>query len=112
MPITDKVVFCTITDTFAETGSAALGNPQSMSGLIEDVDACLVAGVATPWDSIVLLGGGVGAKLIPLLRDPREGGVFGELLSCRSAIARGGDLDFPLESDDPVAPHNARRRQA
>ena len=75
-----------------------------MSDLIDDVEACLVAGVTTPWDGIALLGGGVGAKLIPLLRDPREGGVFGELLSCRSAIARGGDLDFPLESDDPVAP--------
>ena len=46
----------------------------------------------------------VGAGLIPLLRDPRDGGVFGELLSCRSAIARGGDLELPLESDDPVAP--------
>ena len=75
-----------------------------MSDLIEDVEACLVAGVTTPWDSIALLGGGVGAGLIPLLRDPRDGGVFGELLSCRSVIARGGDLDFPLESDDPVAP--------
>ena len=52
----------------------------------------------------MLLGGGVGARLIPLLRDPRDGGVFGELLSGRSAIVRGGDLDFPLESDDPVAP--------
>ena len=52
----------------------------------------------------MLLGGGVGARLIPLLRDPRDGGVFGELLSGRSASARGGDLDFPLESDDPVAP--------
>ena len=31
-------------------------------------------------------------------------GVFGELLSSRSVIARGGDLDFPLESDEPVAP--------
>ena len=42
--------------------------------------------------------------LTPLVRDPREGGVIGKLLSCRSVIARGGDLDFPLESDDPVAP--------
>ena len=81
-----------------------MGNPPGMSDLIEDVEACLVAGVTTPWGSIALLGGGVGARLIPLLRDPRDGGVFGELLSCRSAIARGGDLDFPLESDDPVAP--------
>ena len=89
---------------FAETGSAALGNPLNISDLIEDVEACLVAGVTTPWDATVLLSGGVGAGLIPLLRDPRDGGVFGELLSCRSAIARGGDLDFPLESDDPVAP--------
>jgi hypothetical protein len=38
------------------------------------------------------------------LRDPRDGGVFGELLSGRSAIARGGDLDFPLQSDEPIAP--------
>ena len=30
--------------------------------------------------------------------------MFGELLSGRSSFARGGDLDFPLESDDPVAP--------
>ncbi len=52
----------------------------------------------------MLLGGGVGAGLIPLMRDPRDGGVFGELLSGRSGIARGGDLDFPLESDEPVAP--------
>ena len=52
----------------------------------------------------MLLGGGVGARLIPLFRDPREGGLFGELLSSRSVIARGGDLDFPLESDEPVAP--------
>ena len=89
---------------FAETGSADLGKPPSISDLIEDVEACLVAGVTTPWDGAVLLGGGVGAGLIPLLRDPREGGVFGELLSCRSVIARGGDLDSPLESDDPVAP--------
>ena len=52
----------------------------------------------------MLLGGGVGAGLIPLLRESRDGGVFGELLSCWSTIAQGGDLDFPLESDDPVAP--------
>jgi hypothetical protein len=89
---------------FAETGSTALGNPPSISDLIEDVEACLVTGATTPWDATVLLSGGVGARLIPLLRDPRDGGVFGELLSCRSVIARGGDLDFPLESDDPVAP--------
>ena len=93
-----------MTETFAETGSATLGNPPSISDLIEDVEACLVTGVITPWDGAALLGGGVGARLIPLFRDPRYGGVFGELLSCRSAIARGGDLDFPLESDDPVAP--------
>ena len=57
-----------------------MGNPPGMSDLIEDVEACLVTGVTTPWDGIALLGGGVGAGLIPLLRDPREGGVFGELL--------------------------------
>ena len=57
-----------------------------------------------PWDGTVLLGRGVGAGLTPLVRDPRDGGVIGKLLSCRSVIARGGDLDFPLESDDPVAP--------
>jgi hypothetical protein len=89
---------------FAEIGTADLGKPPSISDLIEDIEACLVAGVTTPWDSLALLGGGVGAGLIPLLRDPRDGGVFGELLSCLSVIARGGDLDFPLESDDPVAP--------
>jgi hypothetical protein len=89
---------------FAETGSAVLDKPPRISDLIDDVEACLVTGVTTPWDATVLLSGGVGAELIPVLRDPRDGGVFGELLSCRSAIARGGDLDFPLESDDPVAP--------
>ena len=52
----------------------------------------------------MLLGGGVGARLIALFRDPRAGGVFGELLSGRSVIARGGDLEFPLDSDEPVAP--------
>ena len=93
-----------MTEIFAETGSATLGNPLSMSDFVEDVEACLVTGVTTPWDATVLLSGGVGARLIPLLRDPRDGGVFGELLSGRSVIARGGDLDFPLESDDPVAP--------
>ena len=75
-----------------------------MSDLIEAVEACLVTGVTTPWDGIVLLSGGVGEGLIPFLRYPREGGVFGKLRSCRSVIARGGDLDFPLESDEPVAP--------
>ena len=93
-----------MTETCAEACSAYIGCPPSTSDLIEAVEACLVAGVTTPWDCITLLGGGVGARLIPLLRDPRDGGVFGELLSVRSAIARGGDLDFPLESDDPVAP--------
>ena len=81
-----------------------MGNPPSTSDLIEAVEACLVTGVTTPWDWGTLLGGGVGARLIPLFRDPREGGVLGELLSGRSVIARGGDLDFPLESDEPVAP--------
>ena len=89
---------------FAETGSADLGKPPRVSDLIEDVEACLVTGVTTPWDGTVLLCRGVRAGLTPLVRDPREGGVIGKLLSCRSVIARGGDLDFPLESDDPVAP--------
>jgi len=89
---------------FAETGSADLGKPPSVSDLIEDVEACLVTGVTMPWDGTVLLCRGVGAGLTPHARDPREGGVVGKLLSCRSVIARGGDLDFPLESDDPVAP--------
>ena len=97
---------------FAETGSADLGKPPSMSDLIDDVEACLVTGVTTPWDCVIILGGGVGARLIPLLRDPRDGGVFGELLSGLSVIARGGDLDFPLESDDPVAPMTPESRQA
>ena len=79
-----------MTETFAETGSSTLGNPPSISDLIEDVEACLVTGVTTPWDNIALLGGGVGAGLVPLLRDPRDGGVFGELLSCQSVIARWG----------------------
>ena len=89
---------------FADTGSADLGKPPCISDLTEDVEACLVTGVNTPWDGTVLLCRGVGAGLTPLVRDPRDGGVVGRLLSCRSVIARGGDLDFPLESDDPVAP--------
>ena len=72
-----------------------MGKPPSTSDLIDAVEACLVTGVTTPWDWGMLLGGGAGAELIPLLRDPRDGGVFGELLSGLSAIARGGDLDFP-----------------
>ena len=91
-------------ETCAEACSAAIGNRPSTSDLIEAVEACLITGVTTPWDWAMLFGVGVGAELIPLLRDPRDGGVFGELLSGRSVIARGGDLDFPLESDDPVAP--------
>ena len=89
---------------FAEIGSTDLGKPPSTSDVIEDVEACLVTGVTTPWDGTVLLCRGVGAGLTPLARDPRDGGVIGKLRSCRSVIARGGDLDFPLESDDPVAP--------
>ena len=95
---------CMMIETCAEACSAVIGCPPSTSDLIEAVEACLVTGVTAPWDCVMLLGGGVGARLIPLLRDPRDGGVFGELLSGRSAIARGGDLDFPLESDDRVAP--------
>ena len=93
-----------ITETCADVCSTVIGNPPSTSDLIEAVEACLVTGVTTPWGCVMHLGGGVGARLIPLLRNPRDGGVFGELLSGRSTIARGGDLDFPLESDDPVAP--------
>ena len=91
-------------ETCAEACSAVIGKPPSRSDLIEAVESCLVTGVTTPGDWGMLLGSGVGARLIPLLRDPRDGGVFGELLSGRSAIARGGDIDFPVESDDPVAP--------
>ena len=91
-------------ETCAEACSTVIGNPPSTSDLIEAVEACPVTGITTPWDWVMLLGGGVGARLIPLLRDPRDGGVFGKLRYGRSAIARGGDRDFPLESDDPVAP--------
>ena len=84
------------TETCAEACSSVKGIPTSMSDLIEDVEACLVTGVTTPWDWVMIFGGGAGARLIPLLRDPRDGGVFGELLSGRSVIARGGELDFPL----------------
>ena len=58
-------------ETCAEACSAAIeANPLSTSDLIEAVEACLVTGVTTPWDWGTLLGGGVGARLIPLFRDP------------------------------------------
>ena len=52
----------------------------------------------------MLLGGGVGARLIPLLRDPRDGGVFGELLSGDQQLPEEEILTFPSSPTIPLHP--------
>ena len=100
-------------DTCAEACSAVIeAIPPSTSDLIDVAEECRATRVAKPCEGRALLTGGCGARLVPLCRVPLDGGVFGELLSGLSAIAGGGDLDFPLDSDDPVAPITPEAGQA
>ena len=82
---------------------AAEAKPPNGSDLMEDAEDFLVAGVVMPGGSAALLGG-VAARLIPLCLVPRKGGASVVPSSARFAIASIGDLDFPLDSDEPVAP--------
>ena len=77
--------------------------PPNVSDLIEVADNLLVTGVGIP-DVIATFLGGVAARLVPLCLVPREGGVLVVPRSARLAIPSVGDLDFPLDSDEPVAP--------
>ena len=77
--------------------------PPNGSDLMEVTKDLIVTGVGIPGVITTLLGG-VAAGLIPLCLVPRGGGVLVVPRSARLAIPSVGDLDFPLDSDEPVAP--------
>ena len=88
----------------AEASSTVVeAKPPNGSDLTEVAEDFLVTGVGIPGVIATFLGG-VAAGLVPLCLVPRDGGVLVLPRSARLAIPGVGGLDFPLDSDGPVAP--------
>jgi hypothetical protein len=75
--------------------------PPTRSDLMDVAKDFLATGVGIPGDNATLLEG-VAAQLIPVRLVPCQGGVLVVLRSARLAIPSVGDLDFPLDSDEPL----------